>query len=127
IANSLAAKLYGLTVLERSIESNKKNYTRFLILTDKHIEIKNPNKASICFQVSNEAGALVKVLNILAELNINMSKVQSMPVLGRRNEYNFYVDIEWEGANNFDDAINRMVKHTINFSIMGEYVKNDAV
>ena len=127
VANNLAAKLYGLTILERSIESNKKNYTRFLILTDKQIEIKNPNKASLCFQVTNDAGSLVKVLNILAELDINMSKVQSMPVLGKRNEYNFYVDIEYNSSKNYDDAIRRIVKHTINFSIMGEYVKNDGV
>lgn len=127
IANNLAAKLYGLNVLERSIESNKKNYTRFLILTDKQVEIENPNKASLCFQVTNDAGSLVKVLNILAELDINMSKVQSMPVLGKRNEYNFYVDIEWNKAENYDDAIRRIVKHTINFSIMGEYLRNDAV
>jgi prephenate dehydratase len=127
IANTLAAKLYGLEILERRIESNKKNYTRFLILTDKLTEVENFNKASICFQVTNDAGSLVKVLNILAELDINMSKVQSMPVLGRRNEYNFYVDIEWNETKNYEDAIRRIVKHTINFSIMGEYVKNDAV
>jgi prephenate dehydratase len=127
IANTLAAKLYGLEILERRIESNKKNYTRFLILTDKQTEVENFNKASLCFQVTNDAGSLVKVLNILAELEINMSKVQSMPVLGRRNEYNFYVDIEWNDTKNYEDAIRRIVKHTINFSIMGEYVKNDAV
>lgn len=127
IANTLAAKLYGLEILERRIESNKKNYTRFLILTDKQTEVENFNKASLCFQVTNDAGSLVKVLNILAELAINMSKVQSMPVLGRRNEYNFYVDIEWNDTKNYEDAIRRIVKHTINFSIMGEYVKNDAV
>lgn len=127
IANTLAAKLYGLNVLERRIESNKKNYTRFLILTDKPTEIENTNKASLCFQVTNDAGSLAKVLNILAELDINMSKVQSMPVLGRRNEYNFYVDVEWNNTANYEDAIRRIVKHTINFSIMGEYVKNDKV
>jgi prephenate dehydratase len=127
IANTLAAKLYGLEILERRIESNKKNYTRFLILSDKQTEVENFNKASLCFQVTNDAGSLVKVLNILAELEINMSKVQSMPVLGRRNEYNFYVDIEWNDTKNYEDAIRRIVKHTINFSIMGEYVKNDAV
>jgi prephenate dehydratase len=127
IANSLAAKLYGLEILERRIESNKKNYTRFLILTEKQTDVANYNKASLCFQVTNDAGSLVKVLNILAELDINMSKVQSMPVLGKRNEYNFYVDIEWNDTKNYEDAIRRIVKHTINFSIMGEYVKNDAV
>ncbi|MBK0383681.1 prephenate dehydratase [Pedobacter sp. SD-b] len=127
IANSLAAKLYGLNILERRIESNKKNYTRFLILTDKQIENKNANKASLCFQVSNDVGSLANVLNILADNDINMSKIQSMPVLGKRNEYNFYVDIEWENAKNYDDAIRRILKHTVNFSIMGEYEKNDGV
>jgi prephenate dehydratase len=127
IANTLAAKLYGLNILERRIESNKKNYTRFLILTDKQSEIIGANKASLCFQVSNDVGSLANVLNILAESNINMSKIQSMPVLGKRNEYNFYVDVEWSNSGNYDDAIRRILKHTVNFSIMGEYVKNDAV
>ena len=85
--------------LERRIESNKKNYTRFLILTDHSNASKiKANKASLCFQVSNEVGSLAKVLNILAEEGVNMSKIQSMPVLGKRNEYNFYVDVEWEKA-----------------------------
>ena len=127
IANTLAAKLYGLNILERRIESNKKNYTRFLILTDKQKEIKNTNKASLCFQVSNDVGSLAKVLNILAENEINMSKIQSMPVLGKRNEYNFYVDVEWKKTENYEDAIRRILKYTVNFSIMGEYLKNDKV
>lgn len=127
IANSLAAKLYGLNILERRIESNKKNYTRFLILYDKPVEVKNANKASLCFQVSNDVGSLAKVLNILAENEINMSKIQSMPVLGKRNEYNFYVDVEWSETKKYENAIGKILKHTVNFSIMGEYVKNDAV
>src|SRR6201986_1047 len=101
IANTLAAKLYQLDVLERRIESNKKNFTRFLILTHHdNVEKKENNKASLCFQVSNQVGALAKVLQIFAEQHINMSKIQSMPVLGRRNEYNFYVDVEWENSKN---------------------------
>ena len=127
IANSLAAKLYGLNILERRIESNKKNYTRFLILTDKKEEIKNADKASLCFQVSNDVGSLAKVLNILAENEINMSKIQSMPVLGKRNEYNFYVDVEWTDTKKYEETIRKILKYTINFSIMGEYVKNDGV
>lgn len=127
IANTLAAKLYGLNILERRIESNKKNYTRFLILSDKKTEVNNANKASLCFQVSNDVGSLAKVLNILAENEINMSKIQSMPVLGKRNEYNFYVDVEWAETKNYEEAIRKILKHTVNFSIMGEYVKNDGV
>ncbi len=127
IANMLAAKLYGLEVLERRIESNKKNFTRFLILSDKHTEIKNANKASLSFQVSNEVGSLSKVLMVFAGHEINLSKIQSMPVLGKRNEYNFYVDIEWTDPSQYDAAIRKILKYTHNFSIMGEYKKNDKV
>jgi prephenate dehydratase len=126
IANTLAAKLYQLEVLERRIESNKKNFTRFLILTHhENVEKKDNNKASLCFQVSNQVGALAKVLQIFAEQNINMSKIQSMPVLGKRNEYNFYVDVEWDNARQYDTAIRQVLKYTHNFNILGEYQRHD--
>jgi prephenate dehydratase len=50
-----------------------------------------------------------------------------MPVLGKRNEYNFYVDIEWKNQSDYDSAIRKVLKYTINFTIMGEYQKNDKV
>ncbi|MFD2145723.1 prephenate dehydratase [Mucilaginibacter antarcticus] len=122
VANSLAAKLYGLNILERRIESNKKNFTRFLILTTHENATKQPsNKASLCFQVSNQVGALAKVLNIFANQGVNMSKIQSMPVLGKRNEYNFYVDVEWEETKQYDSAVKQILKYTHNFNILGEY------
>jgi prephenate dehydratase len=122
IANTLAAQLYELDVLERRIESNKKNFTRFLILTTHENAKKKPgNKASLCFQVSNEVGSLAKVLNIFAQENVNMSKIQSMPVLGKRNEYNFYVDIEWTETKHYDACIRQILKYTHNFNILGEY------
>ncbi len=125
IANTLAARLYGLDVLERRIESNKKNFTRFLILTHyDNVEKKPVNKASLCFQISNKVGALAKVLNIFAEEAVNMSKIQSMPILGKRNEYNFYVDIEWDDVKQYDTAIRQILKYTHNFNILGEYEKH---
>jgi len=127
IANLLAAKLYDLQVMERRIESNKKNFTRFLILADKPIGNTEANKASLSFQVGNSVGSLAEVLNIFSEHKINLSKIQSMPVLGKRNEYNFYVDIEWKNQSDYDSAIRKVLKHTINFTIMGEYQKNDKV
>jgi len=128
IANTLAAELYGLNIIERRIESNKKNYTRFLILKrDKSDDDKTVNKASICFQVSNHVGALSTVLNIFAENEVNLTKIQSMPVLGKRNEYYFYVDLEWNNMESYDTVIRRAVKYTVNFNIMGEYLKNDKV
>lgn len=128
IANSLAAELYGLNIIERRIESNKKNFTRFLILKKNRVEDQqDTNKASICFQVGNHVGALSKVLNIFAEQSVNLTKIQSMPVLGKRNEYYFYVDMEWKDINNYDTAIRKALKYTVNFNIMGEYSKNDKV
>ena len=126
IANTLAARLYGLDVLERRIESNKKNFTRFLIITThENVEKKQANKASLCFQVGNTVGALAKVLNVFAEESVNMSKIQSMPILGKRNEYNFYVDIEWEEPKQYDTAIRQILKYTHNFNILGEYQRHD--
>ncbi len=127
IANQLAAKLYNLEIMERRIESNKKNYTRFLILAQKTADDAEINKASLCFQVGNDVGSLSKVLEIFAAQQINLSKIQSMPVLGKRNEYNFYVDIEWKQQTDYDSAIRRVLKHTVNFTIMGEYLSNDGV
>jgi prephenate dehydratase len=127
IANLLAAKLYDLQVMERRIESNKKNFTRFLILADKPIGNTEANKASLSFQVGNSVGSLAEVLNIFSEHKINLSKIQSMPVLGKRNEYNFYVDIDWKNQSDYDSAIRKVLKYTINFTIMGEYQKNDKV
>jgi prephenate dehydratase len=127
IANQLAAKLYNLEIMERRIESNKKNYTRFLILAPDASEGSTINKASLCFQVGNSSGSLSKVLNIFADQNINLTKIQSMPILGKRNEYNFYVDIEWNQQSDYDSSIRKVLKHTVNFTIMGEYLRNDTV
>ena len=102
------------------------NFTRFLILTHhENVMKRQPNKASLCFQVSNKVGALAKVLNIFAEEGVNMSKIQSMPILGKRNEYNFYVDIEWEDTKQYDTAIRQILKYTHNFNILGEYERHN--
>lgn len=125
IANQTAAKTYGLEVLERRIESNKKNYTRFLIITREHEDIKGADKASVCFRVNNKPGSLAKVLTIFSQQNINLSKIQSMPVLGKPNEYNFYVDLEWAEREAYELSLRKILKYTHNFSIMGEYKSND--
>ncbi|GEM67227.1 prephenate dehydratase [Sphingobacterium mizutaii NBRC 14946 = DSM 11724] len=127
IASEAAAKLYGLEILEKRIETHKKNSTRFLILSNELQEQKNANKASLSFQTSHAIGALAMVLQCFAEQNVNLSKIQSMPVVGRRNEYDFYVDVEWKKQADYDAAIRKVLKHTVNFSIMGEYLKNEKI
>ena len=77
------------------------------------------------FQVSNQVGSLAKVLNIFANLGVNMSKIQSMPVLGKPSEYNFYVDVEWEETKHYDAAVKQILKYTHNFNILGEYMRHE--
>lgn len=127
IANKLAAKIYGLDILDSRIETNKKNYTRFIILAPEAIENPRANKATLSFQTGNLPGSLARILVAFAEQNINLNKIQSMPVLGRRDEYIFHVDIDWNNQKNYDAAIKKVLKHTSNFNIMGEYVKNDTI
>lgn len=127
IASLKAAELYGLEVIERRIETNKKNATRFLILKDEVVELEKANKASLSFQTGNSVGSLATILQCFAQENVNLSKIQSMPVVGRRNEYEFYVDVEWRKQADYDAAIRKALKHTAQFSILGEYIKNDRV
>ena len=83
------------------------------------------NKASICFEVGHFHGALAKVLNTFAENEINLMKIQSVPIIGKPIEYAIHVDIEWEKTENYDKAIHQVLKSATSLSILGEYKKGD--
>ncbi|NOR73576.1 MAG: prephenate dehydratase, partial [Draconibacterium sp.] len=123
--NLRSAALYGLEVLETGIETNKKNYTRFLILSKHGNPSEGTNKASVCFEVGHFHGALAKVLNTFAENKINLTKIQSVPQIGKPNEYTFHVDIEWDKPGNYDKAIHQVLKSASSLSILGEYVRGN--
>lgn len=125
IGNLRTAEIYRLEVLETGIETNKKNYTRFWILS-KHANhnMKN-NKASLCFEVGHYYGALAKVLNIFAENKINLNKIQSVPIIGKPNEYTIHVDVEYESEDNYEKAIHHILKNVSSLSILGEYVRGE--
>lgn len=125
IGNLRSAELYGLTVLDTGIETNKKNYTRFLILSKHGNPTEEANKASVCFEVGHFYGALARVLNTFAENEINLTKIQSVPKIGKPNEYTFHVDIEWEKGENYDKAIHQVLKSASSLSILGEYIKGN--
>lgn len=125
IANLRSAELYGLKVLETGIETNKKNYTRFWILSKHGNPTEGSNKASVCFEVGHFYGSLAAVLNTFAQNKINLTKIQSVPKLGKPNEYTFHVDIEWEKAENYDRAIHQVLKSASSLSILGEYQKGN--
>jgi prephenate dehydratase len=125
ISNLRSASLYGLEVIDKGIESNKKNYTRFLILAKHGNPTEGTNKASLCFEVGHFYGSLAKVLNIFAENKINLTKIQSVPIIGKPNEYSFHVDIEWDELQNYEHAIHIILKNVSSLSILGEYVRGD--
>ena len=125
IGNLRTAEIYGLEVLDTNIETNKKNYTRFWILSKHSTQSNSNNKASLCFEVGHYHGALAKVLNIFAENKINLNKIQSLPILGKPNEYTMHVDVEWDEIANYERAIHLILKNVSSLSILGEYVRGE--
>ena len=125
ISNLRSAELYGLQIIDKGVETNKKNYTRFWILSKHGNPSAGTNKASICFEVGHFYGALARVLNIFAEFKINLNKIQSVPIIGKPNEYTIHVDIEWENPENYDHAIHQVLKCVSSLSILGEYVRGE--
>jgi prephenate dehydratase len=125
IGNMRTAEIYGLEILDHGIETNKRNYTRFLVLSKQNEVIAEANKASICFEVGHFYGALARVLNIFAENQINLTKIQSVPIIGKPQEYSFHVDIEWENIDNYEHAIHKVLKNVSSLTVMGEYVRGE--
>lgn len=125
IASSIAADIYGLNILAHGIETYKQNYTRFLIVGDERKGNTKGNKVSICFSTGHKPGSLAAVLVKLAELDINLTKIQSVPRLNGEWEYLFYLDLELN-KNTKSDVIKRVLnKYTSNLEILGVYIKGD--
>lgn len=125
ISSRLAAEKYGLQVLAEGIETNKKNYTRFLILSENgtKIEREKVNKASIFFTVAHKFGSLSKILSILSYYEINLAKIQSMPIPGKDWEYMFYVDVEINDYDMYKRSLEAISPFTPSLGILGEYEK----
>ncbi len=123
IANEYAAKKYKLQILEKRIETHKKNFTRFLVLTKKSDEKIEGNKASLSFEVANEAGSLADALMTFKTNNLNLTKIQSIPIIGKPSEYSIHVDVEWKRRKQYDDAMRQVLRQVKNLNIFGEYKK----
>ncbi len=123
IANEYAAKKFGLQILEKRIETHKKNFTRFLILTRKTKDNTESNKASLCFEVANEVGSLAEALMTFKNNSINLSKIQSIPIIGKPSEYSIHIDVEWRKRKSYDQAIQAVLRQVKNLNILGEYKK----
>lgn len=127
IASTLAADLYDLEIIGASIETNKLNYTRFLVLRREETveEIESANKVSLCFSIEHEVGSLHKVLALMSAYDLNLTKIQSAPIIGKQWEYMFFVDFVIKGKVSWKQALDAIRPLTTNLKIMGAYEGGD--
>lgn len=126
ICHADAARMYGMKILEDHIEDNKHNFTRFLVVCNPHkADLLRPlakaNKSSLVFSLPHEEGSLSKVLTILSFYGINLTKIQSLPVIGHEWEYLFYVDVTFDSITRYRQAIDAIIPLTKELKIIGEY------
>lgn len=123
IGSSLAAELFELNILAPEIESNKENYTRFLILTKKDGKIRNTtsNKASICFSAKHEPGALADILKDIADCGVNLTMLHSLPKVGAKWEYIFHADLVYDSYMQYLQAVKTLNETATYFKVLGEY------
>ena len=131
ICSKYAASMYGMKILQEGIETNKHNFTRFLIVCDPWIadDLKDRskvNKANIVFSLPHNEGSLSKVLSIFSFYNINLTKIQSLPIIGREWEYMFYVDVMFNDYLRYKQSIDAVTPLTKALKILGEYAEGES-
>ena len=122
IASKLTAELYGLKILKENLSNNADNYTRFIIVTGKHVFEKDAKKVSICFEIPHQSGSLYQMISHFIFNGINMTKIESRPIQGKNWEYRFFIDIEGnlnDGA--VQNALNGLSEETSKLKILGNY------
>lgn len=122
VCSEYAAELYGLEILERDINDEPDNSTRFIVVTNQKVFLKHASKISICFEVAHESGSLYHLLSHFIYNDLNMTKIESRPVEGRNWEYRFFVDFEGNLAEAaVKNAIRGLREEALNLRILGNY------
>nr|WP_298263787.1 prephenate dehydratase [uncultured Lutibacter sp.] len=125
IASELAAETYDLTILASAIQTIKENATRFFILTNSEAKnLVSANKASIKFITSDDTGSLAQILTILAKHHLNLSKIQSMPVIETPWKYAFFADFIFNSYADYYNAMNEIKDKVEMLKVLGEYTKS---
>ncbi len=129
IASKFAAQLYDLNVLAPDVHTLKNNITRFLIMEPvaTKTKVENADKASIYFQTDHSRGILSKVLAKIAQGNVNLSKLQSMPIPGSTFKYGFYADLEFENNKQIEKVLENVKALTNSAKVLGLYKKGKVV
>jgi prephenate dehydratase len=127
IASQIAAEKYGLEIIAPGIETNKRNYTRFLAMYKpngtQQFHIQEPEKASISFSTPHKTGSLSQVLSIFSFYGINLTKIQSIPILGQEFRYHFLVDLTFDDPDRYRQSVEAIRPLTAELTILGEYKK----
>ncbi|MDG1993932.1 MAG: prephenate dehydratase domain-containing protein, partial [Polaribacter sp.] len=123
IAPKLAAEIFGLVVLEDEIQTIKDNATRFVIVqTEEPNKGKEEvNKASLKFQLDHKRGSLAAILNVLSDCKMNLTKIQSLPVIESPWKYSFFVDVTFDVYKNYKKAISIIEIMAEEFKVLGAY------
>jgi len=127
IASKKAADIYKLEIIENEIQTRKENYTRFFILKKQDKNIEKPkiiNKASLKFITNHKTGSLAEVLDIFARLDINLSKIQSLPILDKPWNYAFFADVIFDDYTQYQQALTKVESHVSSLKILGEYQRS---
>jgi prephenate dehydratase len=127
IASEIAAGIYGLEILARDIQTVKDNFTRFIILEkEKSTQKETPNKASFKVTIQNQKGGLAKLLTMLSDKGLDLSKIQSIPVIEKPWEYAFFIDAEFSDYKQFEEAMELLKNDFEGVKIFGEYTSRKA-
>ena len=122
IASEIAAATYGLEILAPQIQTVQDNFTRFIFLTKEKSNRKEaPNKVSFKITIRNEAGGLAKLLTMLADKSLNLSKIQSIPLMDKPWDYAFFIDAEFTAEQTYQEAVEQMKAEYGDLKIFGEY------
>ena len=122
IASEQAATIYGLDILKRGVNQSETNSTRFIIVTNQKIFLKDANKVSICLEVSHESGSLYHMLSHFIYNNLNMTKIESRPIEERNWEYRFFIDFEGNLADSaVKNALRGLRDESRSMKILGNY------
>lgn len=122
IASAHAAKTYGLEILEQGVNHSSTNSTRFIIITNQKVFLKDARKVSICFEVPHESGSLYHMLSHFIYNNLNMNKIESRPLEDRNWEYRFFIDFDGNLADSaVKNALRGLRDEARNMKILGNY------
>lgn len=122
ICSEYAAKVHGLEILERQVNFDSSNSTRFIVVTNQKVFLKDAAKVSICFEVPHESGSLYQMLSHFIYNHLNMTKIESRPIEGRTWEYRFFVDFEGNLADGaVKNALRGLREEARSLRILGNY------